>query len=156
MVRLSVSDIAFESLRLQAWCRARCAHGLSACDRVDPTIDSPVQMANCCAHLAEGSSCRLLGCVVWFTVQLAATCFAVRRLVRREIASSDVDLHWRVPHASGGGRCLRRSRAARAWPAQLLRVRDGHGTCCGRSGGGRVRPGGIYSPFKVVPFSFAF
>ena len=49
-------------------------------------------MASCWEHFAEGSGCTLLGCVVWFTVQLAATCLVTRRLVRRENAPSDLDL----------------------------------------------------------------
>ena len=50
------------------------------------------RMASCWEHFAEGSGCTLLGCVVWFTVQLAATCLVMRRPVRRENAPSDLDL----------------------------------------------------------------
>ena len=56
-------------------------------------------MASCWELFAEGSSCKLLGCVVWFTVQLAATCLVMRRLVRRENASSDLDLAGACQHA---------------------------------------------------------
>ena len=41
---------------------------------------------------SKGMGCRAAGCVVWLEIQLAATCFALRRLVRRENASTDVDL----------------------------------------------------------------
>ena len=49
-------------------------------------------MASCWAYFVGGRGLRLLGCVVWVTVQLAATYFVMRRLVRLENASSDVDL----------------------------------------------------------------
>ena len=51
-----------------------------------------LQMASCWAYFVGGRGLRLLGCVVWVTVQLAATYFVMRRLVRRENASSDLDL----------------------------------------------------------------
>ena len=49
-------------------------------------------MASCWAYFVGGRGLRLLGCVVWVTVQLAATCLVMWRLVRLENASSDVDL----------------------------------------------------------------
>jgi len=119
-------------------------------------IDSLVQMASFCAHFIGVVGCRAMGCMVWFDIQLAATCFAMRRRVRREIASSDVDLHRRVPHGCGGGRRLRRFRARRARRARLQRVCDGHGMYCARSGGGRVLVGAISSDFMVAQNSFAF
>ena len=112
-------------------------------------------MARCWAYFAEGSSFRLLVCVDWFTVQLATTCFVLRRLVRRENASSDLDLTGACTACSCGGRCLRRSRAPRARRGQLQRVCDGRGMYCGRSGSGRVLVGAIYSDFTVAQNSFA-
>ena len=156
MVRLRVYVVTSDSRHLQACCRARCAHGLHAHDGVDPMIDSLVQMASLCAHFVGGVGCRAMGCMVWLEIQLAAICFAMRRRVRREIASSDVDLHRRVPHGCGGGRRLRRFRAPWARRARLQRVCDGHGMYCGRSGGGRVLVGAISSDFKVAQNSFAF
>ena len=71
------------------------------------------------SFLVDGTWFRAMDCTVWLEIQLAAICFAMRRRVRREIASSDVDLHRRVPHGCGGGRRLRRFRAPRARRARL-------------------------------------
>ena len=56
-------------------------------------------MASCWAYFVGGLGLRLLGCVVWFTDQLAATGFVMRRLVRRENASPDLDLSAYVQRA---------------------------------------------------------
>ena len=108
------------------------------------------------AHFVGGLGLRLLGCVVWFTVRLTATCLVMRQLVRRENASPDPDLAGACTACSCGGRCLRRARAPRARRGQLQRVCDGRGMYCGRSGGGRVLVGAIYSDFTVAQNSFAF
>ena len=60
---------------------------------------------------SKGMGYRAAGCVVWVDIQLAATCFALRLLVRRENASPDVDLSTAYTVRWCGGRCLRRSRA---------------------------------------------
>ena len=96
-----------------------------------------------------------LGYVVWFTVRLAATCLVMRQLVRRENASPDPDLADVCTACSCGGRCLRRARAPRARRGQLQRVCDGRGMYRGRSGGGRVLVGAMYSDFTVAQNSFA-
>ena len=49
-------------------------------------------MASFWAHFVGGLGLRLLGCVVWSIVQLAAACHEMRRLVRRENAAPDPDL----------------------------------------------------------------
>ena len=81
------------------------------------------------AHFVGGLRLRLLGCVVWFTVRLAATCLVMRQLVRRENASPDPDLAGACTACSCGGRCLRRARAPRARRGQLQRVCDGRVAC---------------------------
>ena len=113
-------------------------------------------MASFWAHFVGGLGLRLLGCVVWFIVQLAAACHVMRRLVRRENAAPDPDLADVCTACSCGGRCLRRARAPRARRGQLQRVCDGRGMYRGRSGGGRVLVGAIYSDFMVAKVSFAF
>ena len=115
-----------------------------------------LKMASCWAYFVGGRGLRLLGCVVWVTVQLAATCLVMRRLVRRENASRDLDLSAACTACDGRGRSLRRSRAPRARRGRLQRACDGCGMYCGRSGGGRVLVGAIYSDFKVAQGSFAF
>ena len=153
MVPLSVLGVCLESPHAQACTRAGCAHDLHARDGVERLCQ---QMAGFWAQFAEGSGCRLLGCVVWSTVRLAATCLVMRQLVRRENASPDPDLAGACTACSCGGRCLRRARAPRARRGQLQRVCDGRGMYCGRSGGGRVLVGAIYSDFTVAQNSFAF
>ena len=39
------------------------------------------------AHFVGGLGLRLLGCVVWFTVRLAATCLVMRQLVRDQLST---------------------------------------------------------------------
>ena len=56
-------------------------------------------MARCCAQFVGGLVCRLPGCVVRSDIQVAAICFVMRRLVRRENASPDLDLSAYVQHA---------------------------------------------------------
>ena len=112
-------------------------------------------MASFWAHFVGGLGLRLLGCVVWFIVQLAAACHVMRRLVRRENAAPDPDLADVCTACSCGGRCLRRARAPRARRGQLQRVCDGRGMYRGRSGGGRVLVGAMYSDFTVAQNSFA-
>ena len=154
LVPMSVVGVWLESPLAQARARACSAHDLML---VTVSIDYVSRwQASGNNFVVEGSSCRLLGCVVWFTVQLAATCFVMRRLVRRENASRDLDLSAACTARDGRGRCLRRSLTPRARRGQLQRVSDGCGMSYGRSGGGRVLAGGIYSHFGVVPFSFAF
>ena len=55
-------------------------------------------MAGCWEYFVGGLGLRLLGCVVWFTVRLTATCLVMRQLVRRENASPDPDLAGRLVH----------------------------------------------------------
>ena len=105
---------------------------------------------------SKGMGYRAAGCVVWVDIQLAATCFALRPLVRRENASPDVDLSTAYTVRWCGGRCLRRSRAPWARRERLQRVWSGCGMSCGRSCGDRVRAGAIYSHFMVEQKSFVF
>ena len=56
-------------------------------------------MARCCAQFVGGLVCRLPGCVVRSDIQVAAICFVMRRLVRRENASPDLDLSAYVQRA---------------------------------------------------------
>ena len=80
----------------------------------------------------------------------AAACVSRERL--RPISTS----HSMWSTCSGGGRCLRRSRAPRARRGQPQRMCDGRGMYCGRSGGGRVLVGAIYSHIRSDQFLSLF
>ena len=103
----------------------------------------------------RGMGSRAMGCVVWVTSKLTATCLAMRRRVRRESAFARSRPRTACEAHAGGGRCLRRSRAPQARRGRFQRVWEGCGVPCGRCGGGRVLGSGIYSHFTVGQF-FSF
>ena len=86
-------------------------------------------------------------------LQLVSRC---GRVCVARTASSDLDLACACTACSCGGRCLRRSRASRARRGQPQRMCDGRGMYCGRSGGGRVLVGAIYSHIRSDHFLYAF
>ena len=94
-----------------------------------------------------GSSHEATGCNLF---RDAAAC------VSRERVERDLDLSAACTARDGRGRCLRRSRASRARRGQPQRMCDGRGMYCGRSGGGRVLVGAIYSHIRSDHFLSLF
>ena len=62
-------------------------HALQALIGVIATCWHRQRNGSCRSYFVEGMGCRAMGCVVWLTDQLPATCLARRRCVRREIAA---------------------------------------------------------------------
>ena len=141
--RLRTCRHTIENIVLMTSCASRCRSEVSAHGKLLRTIRRWFGLQT---TWLRGSSRYPSGCNLFGD---AAACASRDRSVRAR------PLLAVLVHA-GGGRCLRRSRAPRARRAQPQCVWDGHGVYCGRSGGGRVLAGGIYSRFRVVLFSFAF
>ena len=70
--------------------------------------------------------------------------------------SSDLNLAGACTACPCGGRCLRRSRAPRARRGRSQRICNGCGVSRGRSGGGRVLVGAIYSHIRSDHFLSLF